>query len=64
VTIQRLVQEGVDEEYILYVPNLKQTELYPRYLQHEQRINDNNILSEKAIDSLKIMSNSLPIKYR
>jgi hypothetical protein len=36
-------------------------ELYPRYLQHEQRINNNNLL-EKATDSLKIMSNSFPTK--
>jgi hypothetical protein len=64
VTTQRLVQEGVDEEYIPYVSDLRQTKLYPRYLQHEQRINDNNTLSEKAIDNLKIMSNSPPTKYQ
>jgi hypothetical protein len=64
LTTQCLVQEGVDEEYILYVPDLRKTELYPRYLRHEQRINDNNNLSEEAIDSLKIMSNSPPTKYQ
>jgi hypothetical protein len=32
VTTQRLVQEGVDEEYIPYVSDLRQTKLYPRYL--------------------------------
>jgi hypothetical protein len=32
VTTQRLVQKGVDEEYIPYVPGLREMELYPRYL--------------------------------
>jgi hypothetical protein len=64
VTTQRLVQECVDEKYIPYVPDLREMELYPRYLRHEQRINDNSNLSEEAIDSLKIMSNSLSTKYQ
>jgi hypothetical protein len=64
VTTQRLVQEGVDEEYIPYVSDLRQTKLYPRYLWHERRINDNNTLSEKAIDNLKILSNSPSTKYQ
>jgi hypothetical protein len=38
-------------------------ELYPRYLWYKQRINDKK-LSEKAIDSLKIMRNKFPTKYQ
>jgi hypothetical protein len=54
----------VDEKYIPYIPDLRNTELYPRYLRYKQRINDNNNLSEETINSLKIMSNSSPTKYQ
>jgi hypothetical protein len=32
ITIQYLVQEDVNEEYISYIPDLRKTELYPKYL--------------------------------
>jgi hypothetical protein len=63
VITQRLVQEGVDEEYISYIPDFRKMELYPKYLQHEERINNNN-LSEKAINSLKVIRNSPPMKFQ
>jgi hypothetical protein len=36
VTIQCLIQEGINKEYIPYVLDLREMELYPRYLQHKQ----------------------------
>jgi hypothetical protein len=62
-TTQCLIQEGVDEEYIPYISDLRKIELYPKYLWHEQKINNRN-LSEKAIDSLKLIRNRFLTKYQ
>jgi hypothetical protein len=34
-TIQHLVQKGIDKNYISYISDLREIEVYPRYLQHE-----------------------------